>query len=176
MPLTSPIRTACPVLVCAAAMILACGVAAAQSPAEPLAVSCPPSLNVTYSGIAQLPFPGKELDIGGFTPAYSPTSVRLIGAEITPPADAKNARLSGVADNEMTAKPGETLIFTIWPKGQAAPAFPAVVSCAYEGGYALQRRLPATVRTCSLTYAASKTDSEDTSTREIFTKAEFLCR
>lgn len=153
----------------------ACSGALAQAPAAPLAVSCPTNLHVAYSGIAQLPFPDKELDIGGFTPAYSPATVRLIGAEITPPADAQKARLSGVAVNEMKAKPGEPLIYEVWPKGEAAPA-PAVVSCEYEGGYALQRRLPPTIRSCTLTYTAGKTGEQDTTNRQIFTKADFLCQ
>lgn len=158
-------------------VLAGCGTAAlAQAPAAPLTVSCPATLNVTYSGIAQLPFPDKELDIGGFTPAYAPATVRLIDAEITPPADAQNARLSGTAVNEMKAKPGDPLIYEVWPKGEATPPFPAVVSCAYEGGYALQRRLPATIRTCTLTYVAAKTGEQDASNRQIFTKADFLCR
>lgn len=145
-------------------------------PSPAMNITCPPTLKLTYTGVAQLPFPGREFDLSGFTPTFVPVTVRLISAEIAPPADDKKERLSGMAENEMTAKPGQPLIYVIWPKGAKEPEYEAAVSCAYEGGYALQRRLPKTVRTCTLTYAVRQTGAEDTSTRRFYTKADFACR
>ncbi|WP_127090660.1 hypothetical protein [Aquabacter cavernae] len=148
----------------------------AQGTGPDLAISCPPTLALTYGAIAQLPFEGREYNLAGFKPAFAAATVRLIEAEVTQPADEQNERLSGMAENEMTAKPGQPLNYVIWSKGAKAPDFPAVVSCGYEGGIALQRPLPATVRGCILTYAVRKTDAGDPSTRRIYTKADFACR
>lgn len=173
--LRAPLARAAALALLSAALPFAPAAAQEAASGPVLTIVCPPTVTLTYGGVARLPFPGKELDLSGFKPSFAPATVRLIDADVTPPADAQNERMSGMAENEMTAKPGEPLHYVVWPKSAKAPD-PSVVTCAYEGGYALQRRLPATVRSCTLTSAVRKTEAGDPSTRRIFTKAEFACR
>ncbi len=143
-------------------------------------IVCPPTLDVTYTKVAKLdfgvPVPDEPLDIAGFEPRAATTAVRLIDADVGPAADANKEISSGMADNAQTAKPGELLVFTIWSEGAKAPDFAARITCRYEGGLALQHALPASTRVCTLRSASKKPAPTETTTRLLYTRAEFTCR
>ncbi|TCT07680.1 hypothetical protein [Aquabacter spiritensis] len=168
----------CTRLCAIAALLLLAGPSAFAQPqgAQGFDVACPPTLDLTYQGVAQLSFEGKEFDMSGWTPGFAPASARLIEADVTPPADAKGERMSGMADNAETAKPGQPLIYTIWQKGKAEPDYAAVVTCGYEGGLALQKAIPRAVHSCTLRAATRKAAATDPSTRRFYTSAVFSCR
>lgn len=150
----------------------------AQTPqAGAKTVTCPATVDLAYKRIDRLPFEGKTFDIVGFTPRFSAAApVRLIGAGISPEATLKDGRSSDMADNAETAKPGQPLVFTFWPKEEKTPPYAAFVSCDYEGGYLLQQAVPAMTRSCTLRSTQRKAAATDASTREIYTSAVFTCQ
>jgi hypothetical protein len=160
-----------------ACLMLACGSLGAAAADR---IDCPLTLDVAYTKVAKLdfgvPVPDEPLDIEGFEPRVGTAAARLIDADIAPGADAKNEILSGMADNAETAKPGEPLVFTVWPAGEAAPSDPVFVTCRYEGGLVLQRALPASTRACTLRSAWKNSGPNETTARRLYTRAEFTCR
>ncbi|WP_322514159.1 hypothetical protein SR870_13985 [Rhodopseudomonas palustris] len=160
--------------------VLAIGILGGAVPAQAqdggATIACPPTIELTYTAIKRLPFEGKEYDLNGMQPSFGPTIVRLIDPDVTPLADNKNEMMSGMADNGEEAKAGEPLVYTLWGEGQPAPESPSAITCRYEGGYALQKALPATTRACTLRYQRGKSPVTEHTTRELYTSAVFSCR
>lgn len=105
-----------------------------------------------------------------------PAVARLLTADITPEPDPKMGRISGMADNAETAKPGQPLIYTVWPKEEKDPPGPQYVTCEYEGGLALHTLLPGETRTCTLRSAEQPAARTETSTRDFYSSAVFTCQ
>ncbi|MCO4052743.1 MAG: hypothetical protein HEQ16_01520 [Bosea sp.] len=166
--------------VTAALVALSVSQVAAQSrrtPTPEFSASCPASLTVTYQKIAQRSFGDPEDDLTGFVPSFLPnTVIRLISAHIAAVANPGESTSADMADNQDTAKPGQALIYTFWRKGEKAPDYAAAVTCHYEGGLALQKAVPATMRSCSVSETVKQPKVGDSTNRTIVTKADVKCR
>jgi len=164
-----------------AAATLLCAYSSASF-AQSAAVSCPAAIDISYTGVGQLDFgpidaaEQKKLDIKGFHARFEPARIRLIEAGITPGPDEKNELSSGTADNEMDAKPGQALIYTIWPQGEKQPEATSFITCKYEGGYAIVRKLPMATRQCTSQQTWKDSARTEISTRRTLTRASFNCK
>ena len=81
-----------------------------------------------------------------------------------------------MADNEMDAKPGQALIYTIWPQGEKQPDAASFVTCKYEGGYAIVRKVHMATRQCTSQQTWKDSAPTEISTRRTLTRATFNCK
>ncbi|WP_022720492.1 STY0301 family protein [Rhodopseudomonas sp. B29] len=166
-------RPAGPTILVLSAFVVSAPLAHAQSGAATIA--CPPTVDLSYSGVARLPYAGRDYDIAGFQPNFTPVGARLIAAEVAPLADASNELQSAKPASANAADSGE-VAFKLSDEGLPAPKSPLAITCRYEGGYALQRALSTTTQRCTLSYQKSRPPTAETTTRYLYTSAVFTCR
>lgn len=159
------------------AALVGASAGAAQPPekASTVRMTCPPSVELTYSQVSKLVFGSPDdakLDIAGWQPQFAPTRVRLIMAEVNAGVNDKGEVFGNMPDD-----PGASpLTYTVWDVNEKEPLFRAHVMCFYEGGIAFQKPLPPRTRRCSLRTTASKPSATERSTREFMSTAEFSCQ
>jgi hypothetical protein len=155
-----------------------CDAAAQPRPsAATFTATCPPTLTVTYSAIAQRGTGDPEDNLSGFTASFTPdTVVRLIVAAVgqrSGPGEGINA---DEPENGETVRPGQPLIYRFWDERARRPLYPAAIKCGYEGGFAMQQPVPANMRSCALLETRQEPTQTGTTARSIITRAAFTCR
>jgi hypothetical protein len=162
------------------ALLLSAAAATAQGSGNPsLRVACPATVDLIYTQVGKLDFggpPDPKLNISSWQPRFAPVAARLIEAAVKYGVDEKGL-ISGSTPDNMDAKPGDPLVYEIWkPSDRNNPAQAAHLTCEYEGGFVIQRPVPAGTRSCSVRTTMRKAAPSETTTREFITSAEFSCR
>lgn len=122
-------------LVIASATALSVSAAAAQQQT----ITCPATVSVRISQVDKFEYDPGGGSIEGFKQVFLPNAVVRLKAAV-----------AGVGEpDNMEAKPGAPIRWTIWD-GKAAPmAEMYVATCAYEGGFELKTALNKNIRNCT---------------------------